>query len=43
MYSSRVLKKAVQQGRSRIETGGVLLLTRPPQAAKTACPPRGLR
>src|SRR6185295_5007430 len=39
--SRRMLKKAVQLGRRRVETGGVVFLTRPPHAAKTACPPRG--
>jgi len=38
-----MLKKAVQQGRRGVETGGVAFLTHPPQAAKTACSPGGLR
>ena len=40
-HSRKLLKKAVQQGRRRVETGGVALLTHPPQAAKTACFPLG--
>ena len=39
----RMLKMAVQQGRRQVETGGVPFLTRPPQAARTACSPSGVR
>ena len=38
-----MLKKAVSEAAADESTGGVAFLTRPPQAAKTACSPSGLR
>jgi len=38
-----LLKMAVSKAAADEGTAGVAFLTRPPQAAKTACSPRGLR
>src|SRR6185436_10379966 len=41
--SRRMLKKAVQLGRRRVETGGVVLLTRPPPKLPRQLVLRGVR
>ena len=42
-HSRRLLKKAVQQGRRRIETGGVAFPPAQPRAVVTALFPDGVR
>ena len=39
----RILNKSVSKAAADESTAGVALLTHPPQAAKTACSPSGLR